>query len=97
MRRLAVALVVSAVLASPLEASMAPSVQRAGWVEVRTRHLRVLSDAGVERASAIAERLERLHEVLAGAARTLVVEPRRPRVVILFGDEAGFRHYRPFY
>jgi len=78
-------------------AGVGPSVQGGGWVEVRTPHLRVLSDAGLGKATAIAERLERLHEVLGNSARTLVVEPRRPRVVLLFADEDGFFHYRPFY
>ncbi len=78
-------------------AGMAPSVQGGGWVEVRTPHLRVLSDAGLGKATAIAERLERLHEVLRNSARTLVVEPRRPRVVLMFADEGSFFHYLPFY
>ena len=82
---------------TPATSGVAPSVQGGGWVEVRTPHLRVMSDAGLGKATAIAERLERLHEVLGNSARTLVVEPRRPRVVLMFADEGGFFHYLPFY
>jgi hypothetical protein len=83
--------------ASPAAASIPEAVTSGTWCEVRSPHVRVLSDAGLERADHVAERIERLHERLLRTAPALAGETQARDVVFLFRSGATFRDYLPRY
>lgn len=83
-----------AMFAPGARAAIPDAVTRDAWCEVRSAHVRVLTDAGLARADRVAERLERLHERL---ARTLPSLAGGPQVctVFLFRSPGTFRDYLP--
>jgi tetratricopeptide (TPR) repeat protein len=66
-----------------------------GWLELRSEHFRLLSDAGEDRSAEIARGLETMRALMAPWAEVLGREAPVPdRVVVLPGEEQ-FRHYGP--
>ena len=84
-------------LATSVRAAIPETVLRGAWSEVRTRHVRVLTDAGLARARHVAERLERLHEQVLRTLPALALESDRPRTAFVFAREDVFRAYLPVY
>jgi hypothetical protein len=83
--------------AGAAHAAVSESVLRGAWSEVTTPHVRVLSDAGPERARHVAERLERLHEQVARTVPALASNSGRPRTAFVFARGGAFRDYLPLY
>ncbi len=81
--------------AAPARARVPDAVLHGEWSEVRTPHVRVLSDAGSDRAARLAEVLERLHEQAERTAPSLVVQADRSRTAFAFGSGDAFRAYLP--
>ena len=84
-------------LAPPARAAIPDAVTGGAWCEVRTPHVRVLSDAGLARANHVAEHVERLHEQMARLAPTLTATSARTDVVFLFRSSTNFSDYLPRY
>lgn len=78
-------------------AQIPAGVTSATWSEVRSPHVRVITDCGVERADRLAERIERLREQLSRMTPSLARDPAQPDVVFLFRDSETFRAYLPLY
>jgi hypothetical protein len=64
------------------------------WVEVRTRHFRVLSDAGEDEARRVASELEKIRSVYLSVLGP-DVDPAEPTLVFASADAAGFQELLP--
>jgi tetratricopeptide (TPR) repeat protein len=65
------------------------------WVEARTQHFTVFSNAGSQRAEEVGQALERLCEVFTATNPGLRATSPRPTDVYAFKDEASFKPYLP--
>jgi len=65
-----------------------------GWVEARTPHLTVVTDAGPERAAELAVRLERFRAVFARLAPDLELRSPAPTRVLAFSDYDAWKTVR---
>ena len=80
-----------------LRAQIPAGVTDATWCEVRSPHVRVLTDCGAERADRLAERIERLREQLSRMTPALARDTAQGDVVFLFRSRETFRAYLPLY
>jgi hypothetical protein len=93
-----IAFALAALLAPALAGAQIPDgVTSATWSEVRSPHVRVITDCGVERADRLAERIERLREQLSRMTPSLARDPAQSDVVFLFRNSETFRAYLPLY
>lgn len=81
---LCLALLSLALLGSALPAAAATRVD--GWVEARTPHLTVYTDAGPQRAAEIAVRLERFRTVFSRLAPDFELRSPAPTRILAFAD-----------
>jgi tetratricopeptide (TPR) repeat protein len=74
-----------------------PSSSEQEWVAVRSARFEVLSDAGLERARAVAVRLEQFRRVLQEVLGRAEQEADPDTVVIAFRDQESFAPFLPVY
>jgi thioredoxin-like negative regulator of GroEL len=89
-RRLAGTFVLLATFAGPGPAA-------ASWVRVRSPHFEVLSDAGEDRARAVAVRLEQFRRVVEEVIGPAEDDSHPATIVIAFRDEGSFAPFLPLY
>lgn len=70
-------------------APTSPAGQTGGWIEVRSPHFRVVSDAGEANARRVAREFEVIRSVFLAGLPSLVSEPRRPLTIVAVGNEEG--------
>ena len=75
----------------------APSRAAEPWVEVRTPHFVVASDAGEKEARRIGRRFEEIRAVFTQVWPWARVDPVRPVVIVAVRDEKGLRAFLPGY
>jgi tetratricopeptide (TPR) repeat protein len=78
--------------------ALAPSVAAAQpdrWLELRSPHFVVVSNAGEEKARSVARELERAREVFRGILDTARSDARRPVVVLAVRNEDGLGELLP--
>ena len=78
----------------PSAAPVRAATRAEGWVEARTPHLTVLSDAGPERAAELAVRLERFRAIFARLAPDLELQSPAPTRVLAFSDYETWKTVR---
>jgi tetratricopeptide (TPR) repeat protein len=66
------------------------------WLEVRSPHFRVVTDAGEKDGRAVAAGFEDLRGLL-GSLGNLRVDPPAPIVIVATSDESGLRAFLPWY
>lgn len=85
-------LLLAALLWSPPPATASTRVE--GWVEARTPHLTVYTDAGPERAAEIAVRLERFRTVFSRLAPDFELRSPAPTRILAFTDYGPWKTVR---
>jgi tetratricopeptide (TPR) repeat protein len=65
------------------------------WVEARTEHFTVLTNAGEKQARHVAYQLERMRLVFKKAFSKMTVDPSAPITVLAVKDQKGFRALEP--
>ena len=65
------------------------------WLEVRSRHFTVVSNAGEEEARSVSRDLERARAAFEATLEEIRLDPRQPVVVLALDDEAGLRELLP--
>jgi tetratricopeptide (TPR) repeat protein len=86
-------LALAGVLAGTTSAALPPAASDR-WVEARTPHFVIDSNAEDRVTIRTARRLERLVEVLTQTTRGMELDARRPQRLILFKDDASFAPYK---
>jgi hypothetical protein len=98
MRRVTVAgfaAVLVAALTSRAQAEVPGFVRNAEWVEVRSEHFRVLTDAGLGVARGTADKLERFADGLGRLNPGLAVTPATMATVIVLRDQSELDPFKP--
>ena len=85
-----VATLIFSILSSALDAEQSDK-----WLEVRSRHFVVVSNAGGPQAQRVSLELERVRTMLQRSLTKVRVDPRQPLVVLAVGDENGLRELLP--
>src|SRR5580704_6250097 len=81
-----------AICASSLARTTAvASAEESGWVEVRSAHFVVESNAGESEARRIALEFERVRGIFRGAFTKFRVDPAQPIVILAARDEATMK------
>lgn len=80
---------------TPAPAAIPPAALDDEWVEARTRHFTIFSNAGSHTAAEVGRVLERLSEVLTATHPGLRATSPRPTDVYAFKNEVSFKHYLP--
>jgi len=93
-RRLAWASSLLVVLTCAASASRGATFDPQGWVEARTSHFVLYSDAGRERAEEIATSLETFRSVFARLAPELELRSPTPTRILAFRDAESFAPYK---
>ena len=85
-----------ALLLTALAALIAPARGKDdNWLEVRSPHFVVLSDAGERQARHVADEFERMRAVFQDRFPKSSIDPGAPIVVLAIRDEKGFRALEP--
>ncbi len=90
-RRLA-GLAVAALVLAPPAAALPDDPE--SWLEVRSAHFTLYSDAAAERAAEIAVGLERLREAFARLAPEMALRSPVPTRIVAFRDDASYAPYK---
>jgi tetratricopeptide (TPR) repeat protein len=91
--RVSFLLAVLAVLAAAVEPADLPVATRDGWIEVRTNHFTIYSNADTETATGIALDLEELNAAIGNMSGFRVSALERMRIFV-FRDDPGFDPYK---
>lgn len=75
--------------------SLCGSLAAEDWIEVRSPHFTVLSDARRGKAWTVADEFERIRTVFATALSDVDTAPARPLLIFAVRDEQGFRELMP--
>lgn len=76
-------------------ASVAPAEKPAKWVELRSAHFHVVSNASPEKAQKVTGQLEEFRHLLGAMLPGLRLDPAVPTTVLLFKDKKSFLPYQP--
>lgn len=67
------------------------------WVDVRSAHFRVLTDAGEKEGRKVATGFEQMRKLVQTLGGEMVVDPAPPIVIVAVRDQAGLRQLLPMY
>jgi len=90
-----VTLALGALLTARTYAEVPQFARESEWVEVRSPHLIVITDAGLGPGRATVDKLERYAEALGRLNAGLRANPAVPATVIVFRDQSEFAQYVP--
>lgn len=74
-----------------------PARAQTGWVEVRSPHFSVITDAGEKRGREVAQRFEQMRAVFGMLIQRKAVSIPIPVEVVAFRNNSGMRQFLPWY